>query len=319
MTMSTTPATLTPNAGSVVEGTGGKPVGLAGQMQIVAPPVAEEAKVTESAPKEEPDKLAKAKEVAKRGNAARLAWQKSEAEKEQARRENAELRAQQSQLQERIARAERLEAQLRADPLAAMQALGVKAEDAYKRAVMQGKPEGLIAQLREEVATERKERENLVRRLDAQTQAEQIKALESDFTSRCTDAKTYPALSGTPASVLLYAAKQLGAELYQRTKQGYSNQELLSFLNEQFAAQQKARGSVEKDPKSAPDPKEGKRPATSRTISNELATQTWSKPADWGKLPDIEQRRLIAEQVRLRGGIAKPDPHASRPKLYKRT
>jgi cytochrome c-type biogenesis protein CcmH/NrfF len=298
--------------GSVVEGSGGKPLGLAGQVQIVAPAVDPKAAETatanaeaENAKKEtekvEEDKLAKAKEIARRGNAARQAWARKEAETAAALRRAEEAERAAGPLRERIARAEQLEAQLRSDPLAALQLLGVKAEDAYKRAVMQGKPEALIEQLRAEVAEERKAREAFEQRQAQQSQAQQIKALESDFIERCGDVKQYPALAGTPSSVLLYAAKQLGAELYQRTNQGYSNQELLAFLNERYAAHQKeSGGKAEKDPKTASGATERKSPATSRTISNDLSTQVWSKPPNWSKMSDLEQRQFAADQVRGR-------------------
>jgi hypothetical protein len=310
--MSNTPAAVLPTKpGSLVEGAAGKPLGLAGQVQIVAAAAAD-AKPAEAKPAEEKaakaeekakeDTLARAKEVARRGNAARQAWAKAQSEKADAVRAAESERAANAPLRERIAKAERLEAMLRSDPLAALQELGVKAEDAYKRAVLQGKPEALIAQLREELATERQAREQFQADIRGQQHAQQVRALEADFLRRCGETETYPALANTPPSILLKAAVKLGEELFAATKQGYTNQELLAFLNQQYAAHQKASAGdkAETGTKAASGAKDKKGPATSRTVSNDLATQSWSKPANWQELGDLEQRRLIAEQVKGR-------------------
>jgi colicin import membrane protein len=310
--MSNTPAAVLPTKpGSLVEGAAGKPLGLAGQVQIVAPTAADakaaeakpaEEKAAKAAEKADGDALAKAKEIARRGNAARQAWAKAQSEKADAVRAAESERAANAPLRERIAKAERLEAMLRSDPLAALQELGVKAEDAYKRAVLQGKPEALIAQLREELATERQAREQFQADIRGQQHAQQVRALEADFLRRCGETETYPALANTPPSILLKAAVKLGEELFAATKQGYTNQELLAFLNQQYAAHQKASAGdkAETGTKAASGAKDKKSSATSRTVSNDLATQSWSKPANWQELGDLEQRRLIAEQVKGR-------------------
>jgi hypothetical protein len=307
------PPVPAPVVAKPVEGAGtAKPLGLAGQMQQPAPVVDPKAvpadpaapvdpKAVAAAAKADEDKLADARKIAQRGRAHQQAWTKTQQEKAALERQIEQERAASGTLRERSARLDQLEAELRRDPLGAMKALGIKAEDAYRRAVQEGKPEAVVEALRGELQTVRTELKAVRDERQQERQAQTQQAGERDFVERVADDKTYPSLASTPPAVLLSAGKQLWQELYRRTGQSYTNEEILTFLDQQYAAhQKKAGGKAEKDPPQASGASEKSGPATSRTLSSDLASQSWSKPANWKELSDLEQRRLVAEQVKGR-------------------
>jgi hypothetical protein len=279
------------------------PAGLQMDPAKVATPAKVEAPKVET-PKVDPLAAAKAVAAAKRG-AVRY--------REQAARQIAqtESRASQTaaQLAIRDAEAKSAQAQLDAikkDPLAALKTLGISKEDLYRSAVLDGTPEAQLAQLRKEVQEERealrKDRETeKAAREHATRQAKQT-AAESAFLGAAQDATAYPHLAGEPGRVVLLVAKDMleGAVKRGVDVSGFTDAEILSALDKYYAGHKKAAET----PSAAAPPgaKESGNQAPPRTISNDLASSSFSQP---GKAPsaatdDWGNRKHLAGMIKGR-------------------
>jgi hypothetical protein len=249
--------------------------------------------------------IAKAKEIAKRGKANAQAWENLKQQRANDARLLQHTQNELAQSRARIQQAQLFENQLRQDPVAAMKALGVKTDDLYRRAVQEGSPEAALASIQQQLESEKNARVLLENKITQQQQAVAQRAIEADFLKSIDNKKLYPALDSTPKSVLLSAGKQLWQDLYTKTGMNYSNQEILAFLNKQYASHKKSGSNATEDSTTengskSPGTGENQSQAQSRTISNRLASSSWTKPANWDSLPDRDQLKLLGQAVKGR-------------------
>jgi hypothetical protein len=244
---------------------------------------------------------AKARKASQRDQQKRIDQARIEQQQTQAQAELAQLRS-------RLEQSARLEQQLRADPLAALKALGISAEDTYKRAVQEGTPEAQLAAMRQEIEAERRERVALQQQLAQQSRTEQQKRVDADFVQAAQNEKLYPNIANQPAAFILSAARDLVRDAWERTRdpvtgrgRTFSREEILTALEALYSTHTKARSKT-KDATSESASSSGTNgsgsPAPSRTISNALASSAWSKPANWDKISDREQQRLLAQALK---------------------
>jgi hypothetical protein len=235
----------------------------------------------------EPSAIERAKRAAK--NARRDARRFREQS-----RETEQLRAQHAQAHAEVARLRGIEQALRSDPLAALKALGLTAQDIAKRLVKDGTPEALIANVQEQLEQERAERQKLEAQIQAEKSQAALRQAETRFVERASDTKRYPHVAEQPTALVLAAAKHIisvaGAQGYQ-----YSDGEILDYLEREYAAKSK----TPKTQVSSASGANGKSasPASSRTLTNGLSSSRFSVPANWDSLDDASQKKILADQI----------------------
>lgn len=205
----------------------------------------------------------------------------------------AQLRhAQESQAGE-LARLRSLEQTLRADPLAALKALGLTTEQMARRAIEEGKPESAIAALQEQLSQERAARQAFEQRIAQGSQAQQRAQAEEVFVRDASNATRFPALAGVSRHILLAAGKQFAQDTVARGFGPPTNAQLLELLNEAFL-------SSAPPAKAPPTPEKPKVPTQS--LSNETVTRnwTWTPPPDWDSLSGAERDKALAQMIRQR-------------------
>jgi hypothetical protein len=260
-----------------------------------------EATAQDAAPTGSP--LSRAQAVAKRAKAAALRDAQMKAERsrlaEQNNRSQAEVQALRAQAQQAT---QTLEA-IKRDPLAVLKQLGIKNDELYRRAAQEGTPEARIEALAAQLEAERKARIALETQTATEKEQVQYKRIEQDFVTRSKDAALYPALASTPSAILLAAGTKLAIDARKRTGHDYSNSEILSGLNKIYAAHQASTGATRKEvPQASDSPSTGSQaranPSPSRTISNALASRSFTQPSNFDDLTGPERTKALVDMVK---------------------
>ena len=260
----------------------------------------------------EQSRLERAKAAAAKAKDAARRYRTLQAERDRISREHEMTRARVAQLEQQAQRGDALEQSLRGDPLKALQQLGVTPDKLVERALQDGTPAAEIAALRELVAQERHEREQLQQTIKQREYAEQAKHAESAFVAAAKNAERYPNIAHMAPEILVMLGKQVAQEARARyiretgTAPTITDRQILSYLNQKLATTEKPSAAATPK-KAAPTPKP-KAPATAgpkatpespRTLTNVAAGQV-SKPSNWEQLSRNQRMAHLRDSIRKR-------------------
>lgn len=210
--------------------------------------------------------------------------------------------------QERIQKAD-------ADPLAYAQERGLTPQQIAQRLIEDGTPEATIRKLESKLeALQRGIEEREQRAMAEQRAQSHAKVVETFTTMVKSDAERYPLLSRLPKERVLSEAFAVANRATAKGHQ-YSDAEIAAHLEESLEKeadvyvswhQEKARKAAERaSAQSAPadgkvNGRQADKAGTPRTLTNGQASSRGTMPADFDKLSDREQNKILAQM--LEGG-----------------
>lgn len=302
---------------------------LANQAEEAAPELTDEqkleAEVKAEAEKREAEEKAKAEAIRKE----KFEKAKRTAEKEQkrvaemrrmqmeARRADLERQQYAQQMAQERAERERLQREfeaLKADPLAAMEKLGVPAEAIAKRALQDSTPESKMEKMLREIeerqaALDKREQERAAAEEAARQRAEEERA-QNDFLKAASNAEQFPALSiliEEDAAGVVREAKAILNEAFRREGVWYSDAEVRAFMEKKYSRlmtpKQKEAALNTSNVTKAPETNLGTgtpvKPAAGKpqTLTSRANTRA-ATPPSFDDLSDEEQKKVLAEQLR---------------------
>jgi hypothetical protein len=306
----------------------------------VEPPKTDERK-DDKPPEPQPSALERAKAAAAREKQRQAIRRQEQADRARMAAE-AQTKAQESARYQAELAAERAERERltalfeksKTDPFSYLEAHGVTPEDIAKRAVDASTPEAQLAKVRADFeARLAKERETLRKEFEEKIQAREAAREEAEkraqakavyeqatkgFVAQASDAAKYPTLARHAAvrpNAIVREAAELLAEAKQNTGVDYTDEEVLTFLEDQYSK----AASDQPDPKAAAGKSDTAKVATEtsigtgtqakkdagapRTLTNDDAAQVGTidlSEEEFDKLSDLEQRRVMAAQLRKR-------------------
>lgn len=193
---------------------------------------------------------------------------------------------------------------LRKDPLAAIRKLGVSARDLATKAIDEGKPETLIARLQEQLEEEKQERIKLRAEIDERENSRNFRAAQEAFFANLT-AETHPILHRLPRDTVMAMAK---AEFDKARANGNSptDKQVLAWCERLLSAPQVASAgttTAKTNPTATTVPGTvAKDPATSRTVTAELAGRKYTLPAGYDDLSELDQKDALAKMLESMAG-----------------
>lgn len=254
---------------------------------------------------------ARAREDAKRNRERVEAANRQSAAIDQTRQENERLRQENAQYQawrESLAK----------DPYIALKQLGMTEEDLARRAITEGSAEQKIAHLHQQLEQERQARLSFEQKI-AQDEANKVRAnSQQQLVETARDEKKYPHLAQQPDDVIInqtYVTLQrientinpetgrpLGKEYL--AKMTYDDICFILESSYEHFHSSKASKAASKSKESTGSEKDSVAPEkkpTTKTLTNKLGSQKSVLPKNFDQLPDREQRKLMADQLRQRG------------------
>lgn len=229
----------------------------------------------------------KAREGARKNRELREAQERQRQELQRAAREAEELRKQAEEYK-------RLQAELDADPYAALKKRGMTEQELAERALREGTPEAALHAIREELKAEREARAALEQRLAAERQAAAAEAARQKFHALADNEEAYPRLAALahPAQLAI-----VQATLKQIADNGYETRGL---TDEQVAAAAEKFLSPKNLKKAVAAAKTEAAPATKpavKTLTNAVTSERAVAPRPWEELSDEEQIAQIAASL----------------------
>lgn len=205
-------------------------------------------------------------EAVKKAKAGASRNRQLERERDTLRRQN-EIHTQQlAQMRQQAERGQRLEHQLRSDPLAALNQSGVSTDQLVARVLAHGTPEEKIQALQSQLAADRAERERERQQLAAERRESQIASAAEicwgKATEKGADGKpVYPNLKGHPKDMLLKLVASTAREAKERyvretgTAPVITDRQILKYLNEVYrpATPEPAKKAAQEQPAKRPN------------------------------------------------------------------
>lgn len=225
-----------------------------------------------------------------------------------ARRDAAQRAAREAELtraKQRAAEADRLEARqrqldeyARTNPLRFARELGLTPAQIAQEAIEQGTPEAQIRALNARIEAQDK----ALKDAQAAAQQREYQAYARQTIAQFhTEAKEFPAVARLPEHTRLAIAQDI-VDRAKAANPNYapSNSEILTYM-EAMLSPAASPQRTQPAPGSGPNVKASQ--ATPRTVTNSLSTKRPSAPANMDSLPDAEQKRLLADQLRASGAL----------------
>ncbi len=276
----------------------------AAQDEAVETPATEAGTSAEVTPPAEVSKFDRAKQASDKARSAAKKNRERQLEQQRINYQMEEVRRQNARLQQETAQARQFQEQLRSDPIAALRQLGVTDQAVAERMLKDGSPEAQIRQLEARLEAERQER--LQERQQLQQKEAQLREQEAnaDFVRKASDAEKFPNLQDVPPSQIVAGGYRLLAAARARgiDTRMYTAEDFIELLDLEYAEHRKSKATVRsKETMSQVTTGSGteKKPAAATTtLTNRLGTQGGSTPVDRDQLSPIEQKQLLAAEIR---------------------
>jgi hypothetical protein len=261
-------------------------------------------------------RLARVEEAGKRARADIRRHRARQAELASARAQVASQASTLADLEAKAKRGADLERALRADPLKAIEQLGVTPEQIAQRVLLANTPEEKIAALTAQIETERKERLRMEEAIKSEKAAAQRAAdnarVEKEFIRLGTNVEKYPHLKGHPPEALLALGKQVAMKAQEKYRSmGVSaptitDRQILSYLNELYApkadaapaATSKAATATSSKAVAKPAGKASPKPESPRTLTSGQTAGSFTRPINLDKLSRNERIKLLQQDLR---------------------
>jgi hypothetical protein len=287
-------------------------------VQVEAPVVAEAPSPVvveaEAAPVEEPlDRASKAADRARKASA----WKREQQLKIDKLAHNSAMReAEAHALRKQADEAKRFQEGLKADPYGSLKKLGLNDRQISERIVQEGSIEAVVRDLKSQLEEESKKRQALEATIESGKNAEREKVAEKELIKLVkTKATTsYPNLSEQPDRIVLSLARNLLAELSMKTNPetgrpahlGVGFKEICDYLEAQYVfasakARPKAKGDEQKVVESGKSEPTIPAKKSTSTLTQRLGSAKYSLPKNFDSLPDAQQRKILADQLRATG------------------
>lgn len=268
------------------------------------------------APIVEADELDAASKAARRSQKA-AAWKREQQQKADINGHKAIMaQAENHRLKQELTQIREFQNSLKADPYKALKSLGLNDKDITARYVQEGSVEALVASVKEELAQERAKREALENGITSEKAEARERASEKLFINeiKVKGVEKYPNVSKLPNRILIDQAnlllQRLSNKIDPQTGQkvdirGVTWHDIGAFLEEEFAPKKSkvVPPETSTDVDGVADKKTpGKKPFP--TLTDKLASEKFVLPADFEKLSNKAQNKILADQMKARG-IAK--------------
>ena len=211
-----------------------------------------------------------------------------------------------SQLQRQVEESSQLQRLLRENPVAALEKLGIDGQKLPELFLQQNSVEAVVKRLEERLNASEKARQDEARHRQEQEQRAAIEANERQAETKFLEHVTAlgdPWLSNIKPDRLVRLANSVALEVIDANRKsgrpdnyGLSFDSIVEYLRSEYGPKTpKSDESLKVDAPATEEVKAGKKKPS--TLTNKLGTTVQSMPADFDKLPDREQRRLMAEQM----------------------
>ena len=252
----------------------------ASEPEAAAPPAG-------SAPAVEPDRLDKASGAARSAREAARRHREGQARHSAQERELAALR----QAQAEHAKLQKL---LTDDPVGALKSLGVQDKDIADRVMAAGGPESQLEEYKKIALEAKREVDALKRSLSAREEGARREEVMGAYIELTSDEAQYPNLAVAPVPVVDFATREVVRGLMAKGEDPsvYTDGEIAEAAEAWLVKNSRKKAAAGTAPPAA---KVNGRVPPPKTITNDLGSRRYGKPANWDSLSLEDQEKFIEQ------------------------
>lgn len=281
---------------------------------------------TEAAP--EPSGLDKAASAAQRARKAASSQRKAREAAQLSAYQATVAQAENQRLREEVAATRAQQEAFRQDPYKALRDAGLTDTQIAARVAKDGTIESVVEKLQAQLTSEAAARKALEDSIKAEKTAVAEREAEQNYLKLANDVKVYPNLAKLPDTFILDLTRNLISQLANRTNsqtgrpanEGVSFKQIAEYLELQCRKKGKALEGATADEivappeeseatsevvvkSGTPEPKKTVPAAkkSTTTLTQKLSSQKFSLPENYDKLPEHQQRKILADQLRASG------------------